>query len=235
MKRLGAEWSAAPLREAEDSVPIRHRPTRLSFVVVPGGRFAMGLSEADCEEARRHVDLSGKTVAVLKTLKAQATPVHPVAVKPFLCARKILMGKQVPRLSRGRHALDCLQRADAIALAASLGLRLPSEAELEWIGRDGGRYAFLWNAPNTRRPRSRFGIEHLFFGQWAADDWHDDYRGAPHDGSPWFDGDSAGCFRGGQLPEEMQSPEELIFLLSAARGHGRVQPSFVGLRLARDL
>jgi formylglycine-generating enzyme required for sulfatase activity len=128
-----------------------------------------------------------------------------------------------------------VSRADALSLAGILGFRLPSEAELEWLARDGGAAPFLLNAASSAAPRSRFGVERLHYGEWAADDWHPSYDGAPQDSATWRGGEPCGVFRAGTPPANMQSPEDLIFLLSAVRGQGTETLGFVGMRLAADL
>ena len=148
-----------------------------------------------------------------------------------LVARSLLDRTQVKRLSQGRLDFDALPRRDARSLAHALGFRLPSEAELEWLARDGGSTRFTLDAATTVGP-SRFGVEMLFHGQWAEDDWHSSYEGATGVSAPWLDGEPCGVCRGGYLP---QSAGERLFMLAGVRGHGKHVPSFVGVRLAAAL
>jgi formylglycine-generating enzyme required for sulfatase activity len=234
VERLGEGWAAEEPDRAEDCLPVRHRLTDLRFVAIPGGCFEMGLSEADLEEASAHVDWTAAVASMFRRLARSARPVHPVDVTPFLCARSLLDRPKVKELSHGRLDFDALPRAEARSLAHSLGLRLPAEAELEWLMRDGGRTSFTLDAARGEK-RSRFGVDKLFSGQWAEDDWHPNYDGAPAVSALWLDGDPNGVYRGGKVPEEMQSREELLFLLAGVRGYGKRQPSFVGVRLAADI
>jgi formylglycine-generating enzyme required for sulfatase activity len=231
---LGDPWVAEDPDPAEDSLPLLHRPTGLRFVAVPGGSFEMGLSDADLEEASEHVDWTAHVAATVLRLSSAARPVHPVHVRPFLCTRRLLDLPDVARLGAGRLETASPERAAARALAAALGLRLPSEAELEWLARDGGIARFTLDVAARPEQVSRFGVEQLFYGEWAEDDWHPSYEGAPAESVPWLEGEPGGVYRCGYPPEQMQSTDEMLFALAGVRGQGAGAslPSFVGVRLA---
>ncbi|XXX81734.1 hypothetical protein WMF30_23530 [Sorangium sp. So ce134] len=238
--RLGDGWRAAEPAPDEDSLPLVHEPTGLAFAAVPGGALDMGLSDEDIEEASEHVDWTSPVARWVDRAAASARPVHRVEVRPFLCARALLDGGRLDELSRGRLAGDAVERADALALARSLGLRLPSEAELEWLARDGGACRFTLDAArrfeairgDDRLLRSRFGVRDLHRAQWAEDDWHPTYDGAPGTSLPWAGGDPGGVHRGGFRLIALQSPEELLHALAALRGR---QLRACGLRLASSV
>lgn len=134
--------------------------------------------------------------------------------------------------------------------------RLLSEAEREYVTRAGGTSLFWWGSQITTaqanyddynkkvlspmpvdsfepNPWGLFNV-HGNVSEWCADDWHDNYHGAPTDGSPWIeDGDSEGSVtRGGSW----YSRDEFD-LRSAGRSWGAAncQVNFVGFRLARTL
>ena len=233
--RLGGEWQAETPTRGEDALPLMHAPTAARFVAVPGGRFEMGITDADLEEAAEHFDWTSPVAALVDTLASHARPTRCVEVLPFLVQRTLLSDLQViRRLSGDRVQTDSVSRAEALSLASAAGFRLPSEAELEWLARDGGRFHFVLDAAAGPRP-SRFGVESLFDGEWAADDWHPTYDGAPKDGRSWRDGDASGVYRGSHIPENMQSREELLLMLAGVRAQGVELPVFTGLRLTRAL
>lgn len=230
LERLGPGWSDA--RSSEDAeIVLAHQASGLPFVVVPGGDFTMGLTDEDVERASELVDwLSGPSEYV-EHLGASALPPHTVTVKPFLCARTI------PRVNGAEPAY--FTRDEARTRAAELGLRIASEAELEWLYRDGGRFAFKLNAsPDREKARrvrydvSRFGVDDLLEMAWAADDWHPSYEGAPGTSEPWMSGDTAGVCRSSFVPYLLEVDEDLMPLLAAIREPGKAPCT---LRLARDL
>ncbi|WP_129347302.1 formylglycine-generating enzyme family protein [Sorangium cellulosum] len=224
--QLGDAWLADQPALDEDSLPLVHRPTGLTFVAVPGGEFEMGLSDEDIEEASEHVDWTSPVARWIDNAAASARPVHRVNVRPFLCARALLDSARIHASADRPLDGESVQRSDALAVARALGFRLPSEAELEWLSRDGGAYRFTLDAArqfgavdgDDRLLRSRFGVRDLHRSQWAEDDWHPTYDGAPATSLPWGDGDPRGVYRGGFHLISLQSREELLHALAAVRG-----------------
>lgn len=125
------------------------------------------------------------------------------------------MRNSVEMLSYG-DALDFCRRATLAMRKAKLiaedeVVRLPSEAEWEYAARAGstGRYSFGddaaklgeygWYHGNAAGNDPAVGAKqpnawklydvHGYLWEWCADCWHDDYRGAPADGSAWIAGD----------------------------------------------
>ncbi|MEZ4294407.1 MAG: hypothetical protein R3B70_05490 [Polyangiaceae bacterium] len=214
VEQLGDGWEAEAPDMNEDALSLVHVATRMRFAAVPGGLFEMGFTESDQEDAQEVMDWDGGGGDYVEELVATARPPHDVTVRPFLCARTVWRD--------GDKIVDA-DRAEALRVAAELGLRLPSEAELEWIGRDGGETGFILDAadePDPEELRSRFGLTELHWFQWAADDWHASYDGAPGDSAAWMGGDPAGVYRSGFDLRGSQAEEDCALALAAVRHPG---------------
>jgi formylglycine-generating enzyme required for sulfatase activity/uncharacterized caspase-like protein len=140
--------------------------------------------------------------------------------------------------------------------------RLMSEAEREYVARAGTSTPFWWGAsispgeanydartiyaggkPGEFRQKpvivdslaaNAFGLYHIEgnVSEWVADCWHDDYKGAPSDGSAWVSGDCGRrVLRGGSWYD---NPEKV-----RAASRSAFYPGFrsreIGFRVARDL
>ncbi|MEZ4302982.1 MAG: hypothetical protein R3B70_49115 [Polyangiaceae bacterium] len=242
--RLGPEFAPEEQEEGVCALLFRHLTSGLVLALVPGGGFEMGLTGADIAELRDFLQSEDLMREALEGATSEMLPAHRVEVAPFLIARELLGAAEVERLSNLRFKgpnCSMLHRDEARDLARSLGFRLVSEAELEWIQREGGTCSFTLDAARKLEEigrdstllTSRLGIVELFDEQWVEDDYHATYDGAPSTSSPWMDGDPAGVFRGGSGPEYVDEPQQVVGILAAMRGNGAMAQARI--RLALDI
>jgi formylglycine-generating enzyme required for sulfatase activity len=240
-RALGAGWAAG-----DGDVPsLLNQPTGVEFVIVPGGAFDMGLTESDVWAVKESLGWEPDISETLSDAQAQVSPSRRVRVPAFLAARDPLGHTDVERLTAGRHAgiyAYELARTEALSLAREVGLRLPSEAEYEWLMREAGTASFAFDAVrrmksdgnNTELWTTCFGVRRPFATCWCADDFHDSYEGAPLSAEPWMNGDSCGLARpSGAEPELVDEPAQALGLLACwrtARGHRSAR-----VRFAKDL
>lgn len=226
LSQLGDAFTRVNSADAQ-MVRIWHEPSGVEFTLIPGGTAQIGLSAQDVSEVAKYIELELVEYSI-EVDGASAQPVRSITIAPFLCGCK--------PLPSGTTA-----RSDAIARVSELGFRLPSEVELEWILRDGGRYALTLGAtPVAGKPgsftfqASRYGVEGLLVANWAADDWHPSYNGAPASAAAWMNGDATGVCRSTFPLPAMASEEDIAVLLAALRSPGSEHMPAVA-RAALDL
>ncbi len=246
-QRLGDDWAPATAETDAHPLSLVHRPTELVFCIVPGGAMQMGLLKAEAELVDWFLgDMAGE---LFQDIRRAAAPVRSVEVAPFLCTRELLASEQLARLAPGivPSGAWLLSRSDALTVAAHCGFRLPSEAELEWLARNGKQEPFVLGvaqeAPEDdpdhvvlvprQHPHSRFGVEELFYTQWAADDWFDNHEGAPTTSLARCGGDSQGVRRFEEFCYDDVGDEAVVAMLSSRRDPGRGWKA--GIRLACSL
>ena len=243
-EKLGADWVADAVPAEGDSLAFTYTPLGIQFALIPGGRFDMGIGEADLLEARSYVEWCERAERVAASYQVCASPVHSVRVSPFLCSLKAFEGEALEKMS-GRTLVEWGREVPEVRDAIrAIGFRLPSEAELEWLAREGGAYHSILNmGPNYKSLRwaveeapHRFGMKGMVLAQWADDAWHPNYEGAPASSEPWLDGDPVGVVRGGAYVEMNTSSVGLLDGLAGRRHSGAdigIDP-FLTMRLALD-
>lgn len=189
---------AASRRTASSSANATRRQSipDIEMVSIPGGIFMMGSPKTELESAFPQHRV---TVPDFKIGKYEVTQAQWRAV----------MGSNPSKFKGEDHPVESISWNAAVKFCRRLSLltgkkyRLPSEAEWEYAARAGatGEYAseldaIAWYKENSggtthavgqKRPNN-FGLYdmHGNVAEWCQDYDHDDYRGAPIDGSAWL-------------------------------------------------
>jgi formylglycine-generating enzyme required for sulfatase activity len=191
------------------------------LVRIPGGGFLMG--SPDSEEGRldregpqhkvRVPDFFMGRYPVTNEAYGRFLAENPKEKEPAYWASREYNQPQQPVVG--------VSWEEARQYARWAGLQLPSEAQWEYACRAGTRTRFHsgnkeedldrvgWYEENSGRKLhpvgqkepNRFGLfdMHGNVWEWVEDDWHNNYEGAPDDGSAWIDEprSSSRVFRGG--------------------------------------
>jgi len=245
---LGSDWSPVP--DAGDNVVrVRFEPGDLIFVVIPGGRMTMGMTE---DELAQLGELGDEVAESVQFFAASWAPAHEVEVEPFLCAETPLLQRHAAIWSiegdaANSHRVLRQSSWEAAKTVSATGLRLLSEAEWEWIARAGARQSWIcgdeppeeWTERvvdgEPDQARTPFGTSAPGWGEWVDDGWHDDYVGAPSNSCAWEPTNRPGVVRGGAFAcWPWQGGGEAVLLHAASRDRG-LGESIHAVRLATDL
>ncbi|NJA04989.1 SUMF1/EgtB/PvdO family nonheme iron enzyme [Methylococcaceae bacterium WWC4] len=221
------------------------------MIIIPAGSFAMGGGKYDNEKPIH-------TVTFAKPFKLGKYPVTFAEYDVF-AEQTGRVKPQDEGWGRGRRPVVNVSWQDAVDYAAWLRettgkpYRLPSEAEWEYACRAGSRGEFFWgddaglaehyawfdeNAGGTSQEvglklANPFGLHDMAGNvwEWPQDAWHDNYQGAPNDGSVWLDGGGWRVIRGGSWDTY---PGNLRSAYRNGEGLG-LRFDGLGFRLAQDL
>nr|VFK50433.1 MAG: Formylglycine-generating enzyme, required for sulfatase activity, contains SUMF1/FGE domain [Candidatus Kentron sp. TUN]VFK51651.1 MAG: Formylglycine-generating enzyme, required for sulfatase activity, contains SUMF1/FGE domain [Candidatus Kentron sp. TUN] len=184
---------------------------------IPAGEFLMGSPK---DEKGRFDDEDQHRVRIPRPFALGITAVTFEEYDRFARAT----GRELPRdggWGRGHRPVIQVSWHDATAycdwLSKETGkrYRLPTEAEWEYVARAGtmdARYgdpdSIAWYRVNSQgkthpvreKQPNAWGLYDMLGNiyEWTQDEWHEDYQGAPADGSPWeADSDAIRVIRGG--------------------------------------
>ncbi|MEE2786711.1 MAG: SUMF1/EgtB/PvdO family nonheme iron enzyme [Myxococcota bacterium] len=187
----------------------------LQFVRILGGQFTMGGSLGPDEQPRHVVDVAAFDMMRTEVTVAQyRTCVDAGECDPPQCDDGFIYRDTIVcnwSQMRENHPVNFVSWRDANRFAAWVGARLPSEAEWEFVARSRGEeYMYPWgqtpwtceyadgarcNGDGTS-PVCSFEAGHTLqtmcdmagnVFEWVADNYHENYRGAPGTGAPWCD------------------------------------------------
>lgn len=174
---------------------------KLEMIYIPGGEFLMGLSKFDKENPFHRVKLSPYLIGKYPVTQVQWAAVMGNNPSHF-------RGDELPVENVSWN--DAVKFCKTISTKTGKAFRLPSEAEWEYGARadSTGHYCFgndenmlgeyAWYYENSdmkthpveRKQPNAFGLYdmHGNVWEWCEDVWHENYKGAPLDGSAWLSG-----------------------------------------------
>jgi eukaryotic-like serine/threonine-protein kinase len=181
---------------------------QIEMVRIPGGSFLMGspANEAgrfDAEGPQHRVTVPSFSIGKFEVTQAQWRAV--MGTNPSFFQGRFYKGKSddlpVETVSWNEAKEFCRRLSQMTGKA----YRLPTEAEWEYAARAGTTGAFAgeidamaWHSlgfdgtthPVGQKKANAFGLHdmHGNVEEWCEDTWHNNYKGAPTDGSAWLDG-----------------------------------------------
>ena len=197
----------------------------LEMVYIPGGKFEMGSPE---DEEGRQSDESPQHSVTVQSFAMSKYPITQAQYQVIMGNNPAnFQGNDLP--VENVNWDEAVEFCGKLSQKTGLTYRLPSEAEWEYACRGktitpfyfgqtistdqanyNGNYIYGNGSKGVYRekttvvgsfPPNRFGLYdmHGNVWEWCADNWHDNYQGAPSDGSIWEQGgnDNTKMLRGG--------------------------------------
>jgi formylglycine-generating enzyme required for sulfatase activity len=229
------------------------------MIVIPAGKFIMGSPENESDrsasEGPQHEVTVAKPFAVSKF--EVTFEEWDACVAAAACPRVTdhWGGGKMPVINVSWG--DAKQYVGWLSQLTGKEYRLLTEAEWEYAARAGANTRYSWGddprmgnancdgcgsqwdlrqtAPVGSFKPNALGLYdmHGNVWEWVEDSWHENYDGAPTDGSAWLrDGDPGfRVVRGGSWRNE----SELVRAAVRVRRHAKVQFDTLGLRVARTI
>jgi formylglycine-generating enzyme required for sulfatase activity len=232
--------------QASAGSTIQDCPECPEMVVVPQGSFDMGSGTRYKNEQPIHRVTIGKPFAMGRTEVTQGQ-------------WKAVMGNTPSHFPRcGNNCpVEQVSWDDAQEFIKKLNdktgkqYRLPSEAEWEYACRAGGNQEYCgsdkigsvaWYGtftdgetthPVATKQPNAFGLYDMSGNvwEWVEDTYHDNYSGAPDDGSAWLEDDAMHVLRGGAWNGNPRTEHATVRVMSSAENRIKI----CGFRIARSL
>ena len=180
---------------------------KLDLLYIPGGNFRMGDTQNANEQPQHQVNIQ---------------PFHMGKYPITQAQYQAVMGNNPAHFKGDNRPVEQVSWDDAIAFCQKLSQRtgaqysLPSESQWEYACRAGTTTSFSFGDNLTADratfsgkrqttdvgtfPANAFGLYdmHGNVWEWCLDTWHENYNGAPTDGSAWIENDNRShLLRGG--------------------------------------